>query len=427
MSHSNISKGIWISLLLIVSPAVNAAGRDTYLLGPQDKIEIRVNDIRAGSGDAHAWSSFDGEFYVNPEGQLSLPLVGEINATGKTTAEISSLVANSVKNEVGLAQLPKVSIQIIKFRPFYIMGAVEKPGDYEFRPGLTILQAVSIAGGLLRQSTATILGYQKDALTQLGESKTLETEKLSLAIRLARLDSDAAGSDRINLPGNMNSQYNTPEAQKILSDETLTLVSQRSGLKAQRTAIERQQESLKSEISTLDNKEKTVSKQLELSNNDLEQVRSLANRGLTITTRQLAAEQNVAAYQGTLLDVQLASIRAKEALSRSARDLLEVEQKHKDDISREAGDLRLRIALIAKKIDANSQLLNHSSSILNTQEKEFSDISLVRYLLTTRIGDETQTRYVSASEMLHPGDVLRVEVNSSSGVSGSPLNQSAEK
>ncbi|SEF39053.1 exopolysaccharide production protein ExoF [Methylobacterium sp. 190mf] len=411
MDHKSRLAIAFLVIASICSPALSQTDRGSiYRLGPQDKVEIRVNDIRTGSGDAHSWPSFEGEFSVNSEGKLSLPLVGDIEAGGKTTSEIATIVANNMKTEVGLTQLPKVAIQIAKYRPFYILGLVEKPGEYDFRVGLNVLQAVSIAGGISRQSSALVSGYQRDILNQEGETRALEAEKTNLGIKLARLEADTSGSETLILPDYIKTRSADPGVSEIIRTETATLASQRSTFKAQRQAILDEQETLKKEISTLSSKGATVERQLELSKNDLAQVSAMISRGLSISTRQLAAEQNVAAYQNNLLDVQLGIIRAKESLSKNSRDLIDLDAKHRDEVLRDSNEIRNKLAQINERLRTSATLIAHSSDLLRTAVIEAGGKFSLRYSLTSRDGPLSKTQDVEGADAMQPGDVLNVEL-----------------
>ena len=390
--------------------AVEAPGGSTYTLGPQDKIEIKVNDIRSGLGEVHAWPSFDGEFTVNPDGYLSLPLVGEVAAVGKSTSEIAAIISGSVKSEVGLAQSPKVAVQIVKFRPFYIIGSVEKPGEYEFRPGLDVLQALSIAGGLVRQPGTIVAGYKRDALLQKGEIKSLEAEKIALQIKLARLDADLAGSETISLNPSIKDMLKDPTLAKMYQQESLILSTQKTAIKALRKALLDEQESLKKELATLSDKSTTLERQISISRSDLEQVQSMIGRGLTSTARQVGAEQSLASYQNSLLDVQLGSIRAKESISKSERDLIDLEAKHRGDVLKEGNEVRSKIAIISEKLDVGARLIDHAESSMRSADAQSAELFKLRYTLTTRQGSTVRSRVVPASELMKPGDVLDVGV-----------------
>lgn len=109
--------------------------RESYALGPGDKIRLTVFNEAALSG----------EFSVSGDGLLSLPLVGEIEATGKTTRAIASDVAGLLAQ--GYVVAPKVSMEVLAYRPYYILGEVVRPGRYPYAAGMTALNAIATAEG----------------------------------------------------------------------------------------------------------------------------------------------------------------------------------------------------------------------------------------------------------------------------------------
>ena len=63
-------------------------------------------------------------------------------------------VSADFQAKLALSERPNTSIEIIQFRPFFVMGDLERPGEYAYRPGITALQAVSLAGGFYRAASA---------------------------------------------------------------------------------------------------------------------------------------------------------------------------------------------------------------------------------------------------------------------------------
>ena len=114
--------------------AVSTAPSD-YRLGVADKVRILVYNE----------PNLSGEFNVNANGSLSFPLIGEIQATGRTATEIGNEIVKRLTD--GYIKDPQVSIDILTFRPFYILGEVNKPGEYPYETGLTVGKAVATANG----------------------------------------------------------------------------------------------------------------------------------------------------------------------------------------------------------------------------------------------------------------------------------------
>ena len=108
---------------------------DSYRLGAGDKIKITV----------YGEQDLSGEFLVSANGKVQFPLLGEIQAAGLTAQDFSK----TLTAELGTKYLrnPKVSIEIQTYRPFYIIGEVNKPGEYTYESGLSLHGAVALAGG----------------------------------------------------------------------------------------------------------------------------------------------------------------------------------------------------------------------------------------------------------------------------------------
>jgi len=109
---------------------------DTYRLGPGDQIRI----ITFGE------DTLTGEFRVNDSGNIALPLVGPVHAAGLSLTELETGVGTALRH-ANLVHNPSVAIEIIAYRPVYILGEVNKPGQYAYQPGMTVVTAVAVAGG----------------------------------------------------------------------------------------------------------------------------------------------------------------------------------------------------------------------------------------------------------------------------------------
>jgi len=106
-----------------------------YRLGAGDKMRIIV----FGEPD------LSGEFFVDDGGSVDLPLIGDIPAGGATVGEFEQKVVASFRD--GYLRDPKVSIEVLNYRPFFIIGEVKNGGEYPYKGGLTVQDAVAIAGG----------------------------------------------------------------------------------------------------------------------------------------------------------------------------------------------------------------------------------------------------------------------------------------
>lgn len=120
---------------------------DDYRLDVGDKIRLTVFNEPSVSGD----------FAINPNGAVALPLIGDVPARGKTAREVAAAAQDRFGR--GYLREPKVSVEITGFRPFFILGEVKSPGQYPSTNGMTVLNAVATAQGFTpraRKSTVYI-------------------------------------------------------------------------------------------------------------------------------------------------------------------------------------------------------------------------------------------------------------------------------
>ena len=124
------------SLPLQSSPSVE----ESYQLGTGDKVRVVI----FGEDD------LGGEFQVDGNGHISLPLIGEITAAGATAPELEQLIAGKLAD--GYLRDPRVSVSITTYRPFYVIGEVNRPGEYAYVNGMSALNAIALAGGYTPKS-----------------------------------------------------------------------------------------------------------------------------------------------------------------------------------------------------------------------------------------------------------------------------------
>lgn len=126
--------------------AACAPGRDLPPLA-----EYRAQGYRLGGGDQIRIITFGedqltGEFRVDDQGRIAVPLLGGIMATGLTPQQLETTVVEGLRKR-NLLRDPSVSVEVLAYRPIFVLGEVAKPGQYPYQPGMTVLTSVAIAGG----------------------------------------------------------------------------------------------------------------------------------------------------------------------------------------------------------------------------------------------------------------------------------------
>jgi protein involved in polysaccharide export with SLBB domain len=128
-------------------PASLSAASVATHLQPGDKLKVTV----------YGEEALTGEYDINPNGYVTMPLIGAIRASGRTQLEFGRDIASRYRSG-GFLQDPNVTVAIVQFQPFYVLGEATNPGEYPYRSGLNVHTAVAMAGGFTyRASRTTVL------------------------------------------------------------------------------------------------------------------------------------------------------------------------------------------------------------------------------------------------------------------------------
>ena len=123
----------------VITPPIQAS----YELGSGDRIKVTV----FGHPD------LSGEFAIDGSGRVSLPLIKDVQAAGLSVTEFEEAVVAKLSPDYLIN--PKVSVEVLNYRPIYIIGEVKNPGRYAYVSGMTVLTAVALAGGYTYRAKTT--------------------------------------------------------------------------------------------------------------------------------------------------------------------------------------------------------------------------------------------------------------------------------
>lgn len=138
-------RGLWRAaaflIILFVAPGgVPGQVLEEYRIGPGDRLNLTV----FGHGD------LSGELLVDGLGRVSIPLVGQLPANGKTVSELQQEITATLDRDYIIN--PRVTLEVVNYRPFYILGQINRPGSYSYVEGMTVRMAIAIAGGFTRRA-----------------------------------------------------------------------------------------------------------------------------------------------------------------------------------------------------------------------------------------------------------------------------------
>ncbi|GGO64750.1 polysaccharide biosynthesis/export family protein [Bowmanella pacifica] len=154
---------LYILASLLFSSLVLAQSGENYRLGPGDSIEIKV----------YGEEELDLSTQLTDSGIINYPFLGALRLSGLTLKEVEVLIHDGLKGDYLIN--PNVYVGIVTYRPFYIHGEVKKPGAYPYQPGMTVNQAVALAGGLTERASKEGVNLSREGNKLQQETGTLNS------------------------------------------------------------------------------------------------------------------------------------------------------------------------------------------------------------------------------------------------------------
>ena len=400
------------ALLLAAAALVGWAAdaqADPYRLGVQDRVRIKVIDWRASKGEYQEWDALADEYTINPSGAVSLPLIGEIPAAGKTSEELGIAITQAIQKRSGVLNGPGASVEVIKFRPIYVVGEVEKPGEYEFRPNLTVLQSIGIAGGLRRVTEAGLLRLERDRIVATGTHESARYELRRLLARRARLVAEQQGQTDIPMPPELKPE---PDGQRLIADERALMKARSDLLQSQLSGLKDVKILYEEEVKSLADKTASLNRQIGMAKRELGNISTLVQKGLAVGGRELALEQNVGDLEGRLLDAQVASVRAQEEARKAQRDAADLQSKRMETINDDLQKTRGEVDQAAAKLRTADQLVDEATVLAPKLALEREDTSLRKpiYSIIRKVDGKNVQTPADQNADVEPGDVVRVDI-----------------
>lgn len=404
----------WLITVVAASFAVAASCPTMaaeYLLGPQDKVRLKIYEWRASRDVIFEWKALNDDFVVGADGTLFLPFVGQIRAQGTAPGDLARSIGNSLMHNMGLGRPPDVAVEIVQFRPFYIVGHVTKPGEFPYRPGLTVLQALGIAGGL-RTREENLSRLEREVIAGRGDVDLLAMTRASLLAKKARLEAELAGSDEIAYPAELNERAKDATVALMMEQERTIFAARKDAMTTQLRALRELREFLEKELVSLEKQLTFHDKQVELIQEELAGVAALVKKGLAVAPRQMSLERTVAQMQSDRLADETSLLRAKQEMSKTDIAILELRNRNANEVAETLRETQMQLNEAVRKADTAMQLLYETEvtapALLASRERSERARPVYKIVRTTSSGTEELT--VEESTPIQPGDTVKVEI-----------------
>ncbi|HEY7646448.1 MAG TPA: polysaccharide biosynthesis/export family protein [Hyphomicrobiales bacterium] len=383
-----------------------------YRLGAGDKISVKVLEWRPSIDQIYAWEALNVKYTIGPAGQLALPLVGEIPAAGLTTSELARQISDQLRQRMHLAAAPDATVEIVEYRPFYLIGVVEKPGQYPYEPGMTVLRAVSIGGGMARARDATAMRLQRESISTRGDLDVLLGEIEALIAKNARLEAELADKEQITFPPALTDQKDQSPAARLMDQEKLIFDSRRQAFGTQMSALRQLRSYLDEEVKSLKSQIEVHKTQQKLVAEELDKVRGLASKGLTTGTRQLELERIAAQLEGDGLRLEGSLIRTRQDISRTDISIIELDNRRKGEITVDLRETKRMLDQMQTKRNTAAKLVYEAEVIapgllLDDDNRPGAQMT---YKIVRQLGEKYVELAVDENAPVMPGDTIKVAV-----------------
>lgn len=368
-----------------------SGGSARYRLSQGDRLRLRFID-------RSDLESAEGEYMIDEAGSIRLPRLGTFQAGAKTVPELEVEIRDLVESRG--EKLGDFIVEIVAYRPVYVAGYVRAPGAYSIAPGSTLIQALSLAGGLFRSESMSATESYRERAT-LAESLGRLRE---LYARKARIEAERDGKATIE-PSEELLGVDPINADYAISRERELLLRMRETDERERASLTEVIDLTQKEIDSYIDMQKAMDHRLDEQKKLFETMKELQNKQLINQQRYY---EIVASLDSTQRDRQLAIAglaNARAKLGRAKRDLEMIEIANNNRIARDLVDVEAEIGRLRTVVAERRRLIANLDGIADPAHADRA----VRYSIQRR-GHDGKVKTLEAQETtaVEPGDVIRV-------------------
>lgn len=405
-------------LLMIMIVAVllaPAAARGEYLLAPGDVLEIEAVGIR----------DFRHRVAIDLNGQASFPLIGDIKAAGLSVAELRKQVKSILstkafrpreldqqgrltsRDEVVTVSPDEVTLTVVEYRPIYLNGDVANPGTQPYRPGMTVRQAIALAGGY---DTMRFRGRDPflDSSDFRGDYYELWTEFAKVRAQAERFQAELDGKSELGQPNLNDLPLPSVVTSKIVEVEAQRLSVDNSDHQKEKQYLENAVREEDRRIATLQRQRETEQKDADADAAELKELQTNFSKGLVPVTR-LSDSRRLMLFSATrVLQTTALVDQVQRERSEFVRRLERVPDQRRDNLLAKLQDANVRLATIRARLQAVGDKLLYSGVVRSQLARGAGgepDIKVYR-----NDNDTSGNMTANDETRLMPGDVVEVRL-----------------
>ena len=391
-----------IAVLSLSTFLVSGLSAEQYRLSGGETLELRAGAWDARNKTFANWDGVAGSYKMAPDGNIHVPIAGAVEVVGKTLDEVADTIASRMQRIVGLTELPAVSVEVSRYAPVFVGGAVTAPGQFDFIPGMTVEKALAIAGGYYRLPNEE--GTQQTSLTRItGEINQLRGSASKLLQQEKRLEQEVQLYSAETLPDAVESQSSDPVQSKILSANIKVIKAELQSLKDLRVLLTEKISQLSEEIVLRDN-------QIELARKDLASMEHLKDKGLAVTTRVSSANTALNDLEAKRLQLEVARLDAQQRLNLASRDAATLFDRTRGEKLSELTEVKSKRFEVESRLELARKVYAETLSANSVDTTAQDSIVTPSYRISRLENGEMQSLDVDLNAFMRPGDSLTINL-----------------
>ncbi len=371
-----------------------------------DRGQLSINAGDVLSITVFGRADLSGDFPVAPDGTIALPLAGSLTAAGLAPSTLSGQIEKALLQYIpGLS----VTVAISKFAPVFVVGEVQAPGRYEYRPGMTALELFALSGGLRRAPV------EKDtvSLQIIQARQDLQDLDLQIFAQQAARERLRAEIDETDYAATMP-QATTDATSRVLEqrmvDSQVALFKiRKAALETQERGIDAQAASYDDEIATLNASIKLHNEEIGLLEEDVAAQKSLVERGLT-------AKSNLREIERLLSSTRRDALELNSFLARARQNKLGLEQRRtdltsmrRDEAAKQMQDVEVALARFTVRRDGLIRAIGELAQMSGSDVLAAADLTPT-YRIMRMVDGAYQQVDADEQAMIRPNDILTVRL-----------------
>ncbi|MBR1123205.1 polysaccharide biosynthesis/export family protein [Bradyrhizobium lablabi] len=347
-----------------------------------------------------------GDYTVEPDGAISIPLLGRFAVEKRALDELRADIAVSFMSVMGRSA--NIEIKIAERAPIYVLGSVKNPGSYKHVPGMIVLHAVALAGGLDRGegSLASLI----EGAREMERLRSATVQVKHLLVRRARLEAERDGASSLSVPLQLASLAGEEAvARRLIAIENTILRAEQARRMQQVREVNSKADSARNEMEALRRKLEQVDAQRDMRLERLGELQKLKDRGWVTSN-------NVVTLRSELSDIEARRQDYLAQIAQAESRLAEAEEAGPRLLSEDAANLAKSIATIDKEIAAAQETMTSARALAVVLQKTNGAPQAESYEIVRQSREGPQKRQATEMSSLMPGDVLKVIAKTTSPV-----------